>query len=43
MEKGINFGDIKIQKQKFRQHKETISMKNIDIKKIVVSNKVSFG
>ena len=42
MEKVINFGDIKIQKQKFRQHKETISMKNIDIKKIVVSNKVSF-
>ena len=39
----IKFGDIEIQKQKFHQHKGPISIKNIDINKIVVSNKVSFG
>ena len=43
IEKFIKFDDIEIQKQKFHQHKELISIKNIDIKKIVVSNKVSFG
>ena len=43
MEKVIKFGDIGIQKQKFHQHKETNSIKNIGINKIVVSNKVSFG
>ena len=43
MEKIIKFGDIEIQKaKKFHQHKETISIKNIDINKIVVSNTVSF-
>ena len=29
--------------QKFHQHKRPISIKNIDINKIVVSNKVTFG
>ena len=43
MEKIIKFGDIEIQKQIFRQHQEPISIKNININKIVVSNKVSFG
>ena len=43
MEKVIKFGDIELQKQKFDQHKEPISMKNIDINKIVVYSKVSFG
>ena len=44
MEKMItNAGDIKIEKQKFHQHKRPISIKNIDINKIVVSNNVSFG
>ena len=43
MEKIIKFGDIEIQKQKFHQHKAPISIKNIDINKIVVTNKVSFG
>ena len=44
MEKTIlNFGDIEIKKQKFDQHKRPISIENIDINKIVVSNKVSFG
>ena len=36
MERIIKF-DIEIQKQKFYQHK------NIDINKIVISNKASFG
>ena len=39
----IKFGDTKIKKQKFHQDKTPISIKNIDINKIVVSNKVSFG
>ena len=39
----IKFGDIEIEKQKFHQHKIPISIKNIDINEIVVSNKVSFG
>ena len=44
MEKAtIKFGNIETQKQKFHQHKQPISIKNIDIHKIVVSNKVSFG
>ena len=40
-EKITKFGDIKIEKQVFHQHKRPISI--IDINKIVVSNKVSFG
>ena len=43
MEEVIKFGDIEIQKQKFHQHEETISIKNINIIKIVVSSKVPFG
>ena len=39
----IKFGDIEIEKQKFHQHKKPVSINNIDINKIVVSNKVSFG
>ena len=43
MGKVIKFVDIKTQKQTFNQHKEPISIKkDIDIDKIVVSNKVSF-
>ena len=44
MEKSIiKFGDIEIEKEKFHQNKRPISIKNIDINEIVVSNKVSFG
>ena len=43
MEKIIKFRDIEIHNQTFHQHKEPISIKNADIDKIVVSNKVSFG
>ena len=32
----------KIKKQNFHQHKRAISIKNIDISKMIVSNKVSF-
>ena len=39
----IKFGDIEIQKRKCHPVKESISIKNIDINKIVVSNKVSFA
>ena len=42
MEK-IKSGDINIRKQKFYEHKRPISIKNRDIIKIVVSNKVFFG
>ena len=38
----INFGDNEIKKQKFHQHKGTISIKK-NINKIVVSNKVSLS
>ena len=43
MEKIIKFHDIEIKKHKFHQHKEPISIKNIDVNKIAISNKVSFG
>ena len=39
----IKFNDIKIPKQKFHQPKRPISIKNVDIDKIVVSNKVPSG
>ena len=41
--KVIKFGDTEIEKHKFHQHKSPILRNNIDINKIVVSNKVSFG
>ena len=42
MEKAIiKFSDIEIEKQKFHQHKRPILMKNIDINKIEVYNKIS--
>ena len=34
----IKIGDIEIEKQKFYQYKRPISIKNIDINKILVSN-----
>ena len=37
----IKFGDIEIQNQEFHQHRGPISVKNVDIDKIVVSNTVS--
>ena len=43
MEKIIKFVDIEIQKQIFHQNKGPISIKAIDINKMVVSNRVPFG
>ena len=44
LEKAITkLGDIEIEKQKFYRHIRPISRSNIDVNKIVVSNKVSFG
>ena len=40
---GKKLGNIEFQNQTFHQHKEPISIKNIDINKIVVSYRVSFG
>ena len=39
----IKFGDIEIEKYKFHQYKRPVSIKNIDINKTVVSNKVYLG
>ena len=39
----IRFGNIEIEKQKFHQDKSTILIENIDVNKIIVSNKFSFG
>ena len=43
MVKIIIFGDIETEKQKFHQHKKPISIKNIEINKITVSNKARFS
>ena len=44
MEKAIiKFGDTEIEKHKFHQYKRSISIKSIDINKIVPSNTVSFS
>ena len=40
--RAIKFGDNEIEKSKFHQYKRYISINNIDINKIVVSNKISF-
>ena len=37
------FGDIESEKQKLNQHKRPISIKNTDINKIAISNKISFS
>ena len=43
MEKAIiKIGDNEIEKHKFSQNRKSVSVKNIDVDKIV-SNKVSFG
>ena len=39
----LKFGDIETQKQKRHQRKEPISIRNIDINEIVVSNKACFS
>ena len=39
----LTFGDIKIEKYKFYYHKTPILLKDVDIEKVLVSNKTSFG
>ena len=39
----MKFGSIEVDKQRFHQHRKPISKQNVDVYKIVVSNKVSFG
>ena len=39
----IKFNDTEIEKYKFHQHKIPLSINNININKIVVSNKLPFG
>ena len=39
----MNFDNIKVKKQKFHQYKNPISIYNVNIDRIVVSNKVHFG
>ena len=39
----IKFDDIEIEKYKFHQYKSPILIDNIDVNKIVVFNKISFG
>ena len=39
----IKFDDTETEKYKFHQHKRSILIDNIDVNKIVVSNKISFG
>ena len=39
----IKFDDTEIEKYKFHQYKSPISIGNIDVHKIEVSNKIYFG
>ena len=37
------FGDAKIEKNKFYHHKSPIILEDVDIQKVLVSNKISSG
>ena len=39
----LTFGDIEIEKSKFYRHKSPVPLRDIDIEKVLVSNKISFG
>ena len=39
----LTVGYIEIKKKRFYCHKSPISLKNVDIEKVLVSNKISFG
>ena len=41
--KNIKFDNTQTEKHQFYQHKSPISINNISVNKIVVSNNVSFG
>ena len=39
----LTFGDIEIEKNKFYHHKTPVPLRDVDIEKVLVSNKISFG
>ena len=39
----LTFGNVEIEKDEFYHHKGPVLLKNVDIEKVLVSNKVSFG
>ena len=39
----LTFGDLEIEKNKFYHHKTPMFLVDVDIKKVLVSNKISFG
>ena len=39
----LMFGDIEIEENKFYHHKFSIFLGDVDIGKVLVSNKISFG
>ena len=39
----LTFGDIEIEKNKFYRHKSPLPLRDTDIEKVLVSNKISFG
>ena len=39
----LTFGDIENEKNKFYQNETPVPLKDVDIEKVLVSNKVSFG
>ena len=39
----LAFGDIEFEKNKFYCHKIPIFLKNVDIEKVLISNKISSG
>ena len=39
----LMFGDIEIEKNKFYRNKTPIFLKDVNIEKVLVSNKISFG
>ena len=39
----LTFGNIEIEKNKFYRHKTPVPLRDVDIQKVLVSNKISFG
>ena len=39
----ITFGDMKIENNRFYSHKISTFLKDVDIEKVLLSNKISFG
>ena len=39
----LTLGDIETEKNKFYRYKSPVPLKDVDIEKVLVSNKISFG